>query len=75
MQETRSTDEQIVKILRGADKTLVAEVAKRHGVDVTMYAWRKRFGRLKTVYVAATRSVRPTTLGAKRCWRCGTSTS
>ena len=42
----------MVKILREADKAPVAEVAKKHGVsDVTIYAWRKRFGQLEAVNV------------------------
>lgn len=34
MKKTRYSDEQIVRILREADKDSVAEVAKRHGVSV-----------------------------------------
>lgn len=47
MKKTRYTDDQMVRILREADKTPVAQVAKRHGVsEATIYAWRKRFGEL-----------------------------
>lgn len=45
MKQVRFSDEQIVRILRETDKDSVSDVAKRHGVsDVTIYAWRKRFG-------------------------------
>ena len=48
----------MVKILREADKAPVAEVAKRHGVsDVTIYAWRKRFGQLEAVDVKRLRAL------------------
>jgi putative transposase len=52
MKQTRFTKGQMVKILREADQTPVAEVAKKHGLsDVTIYAWRKRFGKLESVDV------------------------
>jgi putative transposase len=42
----------MVKILCEAGHSPVAEVAKKHGVsDVTLYAWRKRFGKLRSVDV------------------------
>jgi len=35
----------MVQILREADKTPVAEVAKKHGPsEQTLYVWRQRFG-------------------------------
>ena len=47
MKKTRFTEEQMVKMLRAADRTSVSEVAKKHGVsDQTLYNWRRHFGGL-----------------------------
>ncbi|CAB3685771.1 MAG: transposase [Achromobacter pulmonis] len=45
MKKARYSEEQIVRILREADRDPVAEVAKRQGVsEQSIYGWRKRFG-------------------------------
>ena len=42
----------MVTILREADRTTVAEAAKKHKVsDATIYAWRKHFGQMEAVDV------------------------
>lgn len=52
MKKTRYSDDQMVRILREADKAPVTEVAKKHGVsEATIYAWRKRFGELNVTDV------------------------
>ena len=56
MKRARFSDEQIVRILQEADRSPVAEVAKRYEVsELSIYSWRKKFGDLGGYYSVDTK--------------------
>ena len=47
MRKSKFKDEQIVEIVREAERDSVADVAKRHGIsEQTIYTWRRRVDEL-----------------------------
>jgi putative transposase len=58
MRRVRFTEEQMVTILPEADKTPVAEVAKKHKIsEQTIYVWRRQFGKLEPADVKRLREL------------------
>ncbi len=56
--KSRFRDEQMVSIVREADRDMTPTVAKRHGVsEQTIYTWRKRFGALEVTFPRGVSSV------------------
>ncbi len=68
MKKSRFTDEQIAHALRQAEAgTPVAEITRKLGVsEATFYAWKKKFGSLRTAEIRELRQLREENSKLKR---------
>ena len=67
MSKSRFTEEQMVAMLREADRTSVVEVARKNKVtEQTIYSWRQKFGALEPADVKRLRELETENARLKR---------
>ena len=67
MKKVRFTEEQMVAILREADRSPVVDVARKHKVsEQTIYVWRRPFGKLEPADVKRLRELETENAKLKR---------
>lgn len=67
MKKSRFSEEQMVSILREADRSSVAEVARKHKVsEQTIYTWRRTYGVLEPADVKRLRALESENAKLKR---------
>jgi putative transposase len=58
VRKSRFSEENMVQILREADRTPIGEVAKQHGIsEQTIYNWRRHFGSMDSADVKRLREI------------------
>lgn len=67
MKKSRFSDEQIVKILRDANETSVAEAARKHQVtEQTLYRWRRLYDGMEVSDVKELKGLRDENMRLKK---------